>query len=122
MASTRRKSAAIALAIVGIAGLSLAAAAQLNVSSDSLGAGAVTVTSCDSDVNLSYTVSGMDVTAVTVEDVDDTACVNQLIGLTVEGVSAGAEQTVVVGTTAYIFTLGTAVPAKDLIDAAVIIH
>ena len=46
MASARRKSAAIALAVVGIAGLSLASAAQLNVSSNSLGAATAVVASC----------------------------------------------------------------------------
>lgn len=46
MASTRRKSAAIALAVVGVAGLSLASAAQLNVESGSLGATTEIVTSC----------------------------------------------------------------------------
>jgi hypothetical protein len=49
MASTRRKSAAIALAVVGIAGLSLASAAQLNVNASSLGAGTDVVASCDTD-------------------------------------------------------------------------
>ena len=46
MASTRRKSAAIALAVVGIAGLSLAAAAQLNIGVGSLGAGNSVVSAC----------------------------------------------------------------------------
>lgn len=46
MASTRRKSAAIALAVVGVAGLSLAAAAQLNVNAGSLGADNSVVTAC----------------------------------------------------------------------------
>ena len=42
-----RKSAAIALAIVGVAGLSLASAAQLTINSSSLGAGTSVVASCD---------------------------------------------------------------------------
>lgn len=49
MASIRRKSAAIALAVVGVAGLSLAAAAQLNVNAGSLGADNSIVTACQSD-------------------------------------------------------------------------
>lgn len=49
MASARRKSAAIALAVVGVAGLSLASAAQLTVNSASLGAGQDVVASCDTD-------------------------------------------------------------------------
>jgi hypothetical protein len=43
-----RKSAAIALAIVGVAGLSLASAAQLNINASSLGAGNSIVTACQS--------------------------------------------------------------------------
>ena len=124
MASTRRKSAAIALAVIGVAGLSLAAAAQLNITSSSLGAGTVTVASCDADVNLTYTLSGSNVSAVTVNGVDNTVgkCLNQKIGLTVGGVSAGVEQDVISTATAYTFTLSPAVAAKDLVAAAVIIH
>jgi hypothetical protein len=51
-----RKSAAIALAIVGVAGLSLASAAQLNINSASLGAGTSVVASCDTDgIDVHYT-------------------------------------------------------------------
>src|SRR5665647_2408700 len=51
-----RKSAAIALAIVGVAGLSLASAAQLSVTSGSLGAGTSVVASCDTDgIGVTYT-------------------------------------------------------------------
>jgi len=121
MASTRRKAAAIAIAVVGIAGLSLAAAAQLNVNSASLGAGAVTVASCDAAVNLTYTLSGADVSAVVVNGVDPVACLGQHIGLTAEGVTP-AEQIVVAGTTTYSFTLSPVVAAEDLVDVAVIIH
>jgi len=70
MASTRRKAAAVALAVVGIAGLSLAAAAQLNITSTSLAAGSVSVVGCDTAVDVDYTVSGSDVTAVLLSDVE----------------------------------------------------
>jgi hypothetical protein len=53
-----RKSAAIALAIVGVAGLSLASAAQLTVNDSSLGAGNSIVTSCQpvgTPITVSYT-------------------------------------------------------------------
>src|SRR5665647_1888349 len=54
--SKGRKSAAIALAIVGVAGLSLASAAQLTVNSASLGAGTSVVASCDTDgIAVTYT-------------------------------------------------------------------
>ena len=47
MASSKnRKAAALALAVVGVAGLSIASAAQLNVGSASLGAGQSVVASC----------------------------------------------------------------------------
>jgi hypothetical protein len=47
MASSKnRKAAALALAVVGVAGLSIASAAQLNVGSAQLGAGQSVVASC----------------------------------------------------------------------------
>ncbi|WP_182113066.1 MULTISPECIES: hypothetical protein [unclassified Actinotalea] len=49
MASARRKSAAIALAVVGVAGLSLASASTLNVSGGTIQAGTTTSASCDAD-------------------------------------------------------------------------
>jgi len=124
MASTRRKAAAIAIAVIGVAGLSLAAAAQLTVNSASLGAGSAIVTSCDGAVNLSYTVVGMDVTEVTVNGVNNAAgkCLGQMVGLTVGGVSAGDEQEVVAGATAYTFDAPVGTTAEALTDVAVIIH
>src|ERR1035437_2898495 len=54
--SKGRKSAAIALAVVGVAGLSLASAAQLTVNSASLGGGTSVVASCDTDgIGVTYT-------------------------------------------------------------------
>ncbi|WP_066463199.1 hypothetical protein [Sanguibacter suarezii] len=44
--SKRRKTAALALAFVGVAGLSIASAAQLNLGTGSLGAGTTVVASC----------------------------------------------------------------------------
>ena len=44
--SKRRKTAALALAFVGVAGLSIASAAQLNLGTSSLGAGTTVVASC----------------------------------------------------------------------------
>ena len=57
MASARRKSAALALAVVGVAGLSLASAATLNVNSQTLGAGTTIVASCDDAVDVAFTSS-----------------------------------------------------------------
>ena len=51
-----RKSLAVALAIVGVAGLSMASAAQLNVTSDTVAAGTSVVAACDTDgVSVAYT-------------------------------------------------------------------
>ena len=44
--SKRRKTAALALAFVGVAGLSIASAAQLNLGTGSLGAGTTVIASC----------------------------------------------------------------------------
>jgi hypothetical protein len=52
-----RKSLAVALAIVGVAGLSMASAAQLTVSSDEIVAGVDTFTGCDNAVSVSYNTS-----------------------------------------------------------------
>lgn len=72
-----RKSLAIALAIVGVAGLSTASAAQLTVNSGELVAGVDSITDCDADgVTVSYSptytasVPGYTVNAVTIGDLD----------------------------------------------------
>ena len=71
MASTRRKSAAIAIAIIGVAGLSLAAAATLNINSNSLAAGSTLVAACDTDsIAVDYTVLGANVTDVLLSGVN----------------------------------------------------
>jgi len=76
--SKGRKSAAIALAVIGVAGLSLAAAAQLTVTSASLGAGTSVVASCDTAVTVgfgnTYNASGYQVTSVVISNVDVTPC------------------------------------------------
>ncbi len=74
MASTRRKAAAVAIAIVGVAGLSLAAAAQLNITTDTLGAGTQAIAACDTDgINVDYTVVGDKVTEILLSGIAD-AC------------------------------------------------
>ena len=74
---TSRKSLAIALAIVGVAGLSMASAAQLTVSSTQVVAGVATVGACDTNgVTVSYTPTyqaalpgpGYVVSAITIGD------------------------------------------------------
>jgi len=100
MASTRRKAAAAGLAVVGIAGLSLAAAAQLDLTTDSLGAGSEIVASCDTDgIRVSFTrawsaAAGADVTtAVNFADVA-AACDGLSYELTVTGADGVVLQTV----------------------------
>ena len=56
----RRRSAAVVLGIVGVAGLGIASAAQLNVNSGSLGAGTGVVTSCQpagTPITVSFTTA-----------------------------------------------------------------
>ena len=51
-----RKYAAVALGILGVAGLSLASASQLTVTTDMIAVGSKTFSSCDTDgINVSYT-------------------------------------------------------------------
>lgn len=56
-ASTRRKVGALGLAVVGLAGLSIASAAQLGVTSHTLGAGTATVAACQTSgpIRVSFT-------------------------------------------------------------------
>ena len=91
-----RKSAAIALAVVGVAGLSLASAAQLNINDSSLGAGNSIVTSCQpmtgtgaTPITVSYTTTwttttpfGYKTTAVNLGAIA-TACAGKTLNLTV---------------------------------------
>ena len=78
---TSRKSLAIALAVVGVAGLSMASAAQLTVTSTQVVAGVATVGACDANgVTVTYTPTyqtagpgpGYVVTTVTIGSLNDT--------------------------------------------------
>jgi len=75
-----RKSLALALAIVGVAGLSMASAAQLTVNSTDVVAGVDTVGACDADgvtvtYSPTYTVgTGYTVSSVTIGDLIDGSC------------------------------------------------
>lgn len=77
MSKNRRKSVAIALAVIGVAGLSLASASQLTVNSNNLQAGAATVGQCDTDgvdVSYGYSYDGTEYVAdhVYVDGISDT--------------------------------------------------
>ena len=103
--SKRRKTAALALAFVGVAGLSIASAAQLNLGTASLGAGTSVVASCQTSgsIGVSFTnafvggtsaVPGKYQTTEVVLKAVDTACVglNYKVTLTNSaGVAIGSE-------------------------------
>ena len=80
-----RKSLALALAIVGVAGLSMASAAQLTVNSTDVVAGVDTVGACDGDgvtvtYSPTYTVgTGYTVSSVTIGDLNDGTCTGTVL-------------------------------------------
>ncbi|MCL3861509.1 hypothetical protein [Actinotalea sp. K2] len=129
MASTRRKSAALALAVVGVAGLTLASAAQLNVNSASLGAGTDIVAACDDDgIDVTFTngYSADEATyltsAVTLGDVA-TACVGNDLRITLadaDGASL-AEITTTVAAGGPAYSLTSAVDAELVESVSVVI-
>ena len=86
-----RKSLAVALAVVGAAGLSMASAAQLTVSSDEIVAGVDTFSGCDADgvtvsYNTSYSSGAFNLSSVDVKGID-AAC--DSLALTVEILGTG---------------------------------
>ncbi len=134
MASIRRKSAAVALAVVGVAGLSLASAAQLNVSTASVGANSSVVASCQPDgaantIKITYTnaydkaTTAYNTSAVVLTGVDGN-CAGQAVRVTLAD-SAGnslAELTKTVPTGGGVLTLdGINVAAKSIANVAVVI-
>jgi len=76
MASTRRKSAAIALAVIGVAGLSLASAATLNLTPGTLQAGTKDLVGCqgatpvDVDFTSVWATTQYNVATVVLDDID----------------------------------------------------
>jgi hypothetical protein len=128
MASIRRKSAAVALAVVGVAGLTLASAATLTINSSALAAGTTVVAACDNDgVGLTYTTAysagAYQLTAVTVTGIAP-ACVGQAISVNVSaaGVSVGEVSGVVVAGGTFVATLPASTPAAPVTGAAIVIH
>ncbi len=133
MASTRRKAAAVAIAIIGVAGLSLASAAQLTIGTASLGAGSVTIDApCDGNgVGVSFTTAynttsnAYDASAVSITGIDTTNCAGQTLRVTVEDLTNG---TVLVNDVTT--TVDAATEAFDFVDVsaevdlnvAVVIH
>lgn len=130
MKNRRRKALAGALVVTGLAGLGVAAAAQLSLSTAALGAGSDVVASCqpvDEPIGVSFAAgfAGGEyaVTAVTLDGLSAT-CAGQAARITLTGAGAplGAEVTgpVAAGTTTFPVTAG--VPAAALDGVAVVIH
>lgn len=130
MASTRRKSAAIALAVVGIAGLSLASAAQLNVGTGSLGAGNSIVAACQptaTPVTVNFTAAlatgGTTYNAASVQlGALDAACNGKSYRIQATGATGaiGAEVTGTVSGTSISATLNA--PAANVTGVSVVIY
>lgn len=124
---TRRKTAAAALVVVGIAGLSIASAAQLNIKETaSLGAGETVVAACQTDGAIevsfanAFAEGAYQTTAVNLTNVD-AACNGLNYLVTVDAGSATPEKRgkVVEGTTT--ITLDSPVAAADVDGVAVVI-
>lgn len=127
--SRSRKSLAVALAIVGVAGLSMASAAQLTVTSDTVAAGVSVVSACASSVGVHYgtgLVSGAyDVTSVTIDGLTAGACTGRTLDFTLldatNTVLGSGTKVIAAADTSEPFTLLTA-DAKALVKIAVVIH
>lgn len=134
-----RKGLALGLAVLGVAGLSLASAASLTVNSATLGSGVQVVASCDADVagiDVSYgtsfaaTIPGYRVTTVTLKNVDATCAgktvtVDLLNGTTTTAASLGnvapVALTLTTGTSQALTVVGT-VDAAAVKGVAVVIN
>lgn len=117
-----RKPAAIALGLVGVAGLSLASAAQLNVSTATLGADTEIVSACDTvggigvEFTNQYATTGYQTNAVTLTDVD-APCDGLTLAITLADVN-GAALGEITGVTAATGTATYNLPAA--VDAAAV--
>lgn len=127
-----RRAAAIAMALVGVAGLGAASAAQLSVTSGSLGAGTAVVASCQPAaqaiaVRLTSSFSGgaYRTTQVVLSGVS-TACNGLSFRLRLSdaaGNPVGTEAVGVVTLTSGSFTVPvTATPAASIAGVALVIH
>lgn len=128
----RRRLAAMVLVVVGIAGLGVASAAQLNVSNGSLGAGTAVVASCQPAgqvISVSFTTAfasgAYQATAVTLSNVN-AACATRAYRIRLvnsSGVAIGTEMTGTVTLTAGAFTAAITPnqPASSIASVAVVI-
>lgn len=128
----RRKTAAIALGVVGILGLSIASAAQLNLGTSTLGAGTTVVASCQGDTPIGiafentfasgadagYKASSVNLTSI------DAACEGLTYKVTLtdsDGAVLGDEATGTVSGSSVTVPLRD-VPAEDVANVSVVIH
>lgn len=129
----RRKTAALALGVVGVAGLSIAAAAQLNLGTGSLGAGTTVIASCQPEgtpIGVSFESTfapgsdpGYKATSLNLDSIAP-ACsgLDYKVTLTdASGAVLGSEATGTVSGTSITVPL-TDVPAEDVTNVAVVIH
>jgi hypothetical protein len=123
-----RKSLALALAVVGVAGLSMASAAQLTVTSTDVVAGVDTVADCDADgVTVSYSptytssVPGYTVNAVTIGDLDGTCTGTVSVTVTGAANAALANGSIAYAAGSVVVTLSSTVPVASIYGVAVAI-
>ncbi|MFS0701830.1 hypothetical protein AB6N24_17800 [Cellulomonas sp. 179-A 4D5 NHS] len=131
--SNRRKFAAVALAVLGVSGLSLASAATLNLSGSTLAANTATVASCQptaTPITASFTTSftatpapSYKVASVALKSVD-AGCAAKAVRVTLLGASdailgevTGAATT---GTTTFA-SIPAGISASDVVKLAVVI-
>lgn len=124
-----RKSLAVALAIVGVAGLSMASAATLNVTSDTVAAGVSVVSACNASVGVHYgttLVAGVyQVSSVTIDGLTAGACTGRTLDFTLLGAAnavLGTGSKTIAAADVSETVSGLAVDAKSLVGVAVVIH
>jgi hypothetical protein len=129
-ASTRRKVGALGLAVVGLAGLSIASAAQLNITSDTLAAGSTTVAACQTSgpIRATFTTSwtgtpaAYRATAVVLSGIDY-ACNGASVKVTLPGTTPAVSELSAASITVPVAGNGTvtlAIPAAQYPTAATI--
>jgi hypothetical protein len=125
---TSRKSLALALAIVGVAGLSMASAAQLTVNSTDVVAGVDAIADCDADgVTVTYSPSydasipGYAVDQVVIGDLDGTCTGTVLVTVTDAADAALANGSIAYAAGSVTVNLSATVDVADIYGVAVAI-
>jgi hypothetical protein len=129
-----RRSLAVVLAIAGVAGLSMASAAQLTVTSETVAAGVSVTSACDTSVAVSYGTTFSNgayrVASVTISDINVSSaptCVGRSLDFTLLDVSAsalpnGTGTVASISTGSHTVNLGTPVSAVSVAQIAIVIH